>query len=435
MTKDEIHLQAVAAYLGCGTDAGGRLGAILKGTGVGKTKDGIVICRYFRDLIGPDVKILWLTNSTKLKTEDTPEDFEKWGEKELWDECITAECYQSAYKWVDTTWDLVVGDEFDFCLTPEYFKFFTNNTYTNLLGLTATVDRDKMPYLLEVATVCFKYSTQQAQADGVLNQSNFVLVEFELERVQKTIKVEYTKAGQKLHFMQTENEAYDYLDKQYLKAIRDKNKLERDMFKASVLGHDVTEFEKKIKWKTFSINQLVSRRKEFLWSLNSAKTVVHKILKKTLLGSGNEQNKALVFSTRTAQANKLCKSAYHGGKGNDPEAINKLNRGEIRAAAVVKAVNRGANLVGVNHIIKESYEGSSTDFQQQHGRGTRLEVNEFLTFWILKPYFYKSVPKKGKDGKVTIEKQRKPTQAVAWSIEMVKGFDLSNAKRITDKQI
>lgn len=434
MTKDDIHLQAVAGFMNCGTDTEGRYGAILKGTGVGKTKDGIVICRYFVDLLGPDCKILWLTNSTKLKTEDTPADFEKWGEGELWKSNVTAECYQSAYKWVSTEWDLVVADEGDFALTDEYIKFFLNNTYSNLLFLTATVASEKREYLLQIAKVCFEYTTQQAQNDGVLNKSNFVIVDFDLERYKKTIEVKYTKGNQRLSFWQTENEAYDYLDKQYLKAIREKNKLEREVMLAKLVGKDTTDLDKKIKSKTYGIQALISKRKEFLWSLYSSKMVTHKILKKVLLGVGNEQNKALVFATRTAQADKLCKNTYHG-KSQDMEAINRLNAGVVRAVAVVKAINRGANLIGVNHIIKESYEGSYVDFQQQHGRGTRLEVNEFLTFWILRPYFYKSVPKKLPDGQYTYEKQRKPTQAVAWSIEMVKGFDLSNAKRINESEL
>ena len=51
-------------------------------------------------------------------------------------------CYQNAYKLKEEHYDIVVCDEIHLGLSPEYRKFFENNTWNRLLCMTATPPED-----------------------------------------------------------------------------------------------------------------------------------------------------------------------------------------------------------------------------------------------------------------------------------------------------
>ena len=86
---------------------------------------------------------------------------------------------------------------------------------------------------------------------------------------------------------------------------------------------------------------------------------------------------------------------------------------------VCKKLNRGVNLQGVNYLIKESFDGSETDFQQQHGRLMRLKPDEVAKIIVLVPYYKALVKTESKDlfggTVVTTKMQRMPTQARKWA--------------------
>jgi superfamily II DNA or RNA helicase len=95
--------------------------------------------------------------------------------------------------------------------------------------------------------------------------------------------------------------------------------------------------------------------------------------------------------------------------------------------SVCKKLNRGANLIGVNVIIKESFDGSETDFQQTHGRLMRLKPEQTGYYIILVPYFEDLV--RTENG--AFRRVLMPTQVSKWASKMSASFDMSNSRVIT----
>lgn len=383
MTRDQIQQEAYDAWINQNS-----IGTVIGGTGVGKTLIGIWACR--NEIKN---KILWLTNALRLKDIGTPEDFKKW---DVNPDMVVFETYQSAYKWKDTEWDLVVADEADFALTPMYSLFFENNKYTKLLMLTGTSTPEKTTeYLDRLAPICYTFTTQKAQQEGILNGSNFIFVHFHLSE-EKTIQLK--------GFKQSEQGMYEWLQK---------NVIEK--------WHELQELEENPKSSTAQINYAkkafqwsINKRKEFLLNLDSSAKIARKLAKARI----QEGHKVVSFSKRTEQAEKIASHTYHSKNKKDSTVIEDFNSGKIKGFGVVDAINRGENLVGLDTIIYESYDSSTTSFQQRHGRGCRLEVDDLLTIYILLPYYFK------KDKEL-------PTQAVTWAMEMTKEFDVSQAKHIS----
>jgi superfamily II DNA or RNA helicase len=444
MTKDEAHDIAFDAWLATGVQDGVFVkdikAAYIGGTGTGKSKVGSsateYVCHYLKNLGQStfEPKILILAHSTRLRDYGWRDEFQKWGTIYLWDYVTTA-CYQAAYKWENTHWDLVIADEGDFALTDEYIKFFQNNTFDNILFLTATLTPDKRKMLAEICPICHEYSTVDAQQDGVLNQSSFTIVEFDLNRRDKDIAVEYKKGGKKYVFHQTENEKYQYLEERCEKALMQLQIAQQKLSKLEFLQNkaktaserhkyvqDIADALELVKNKQITFYRSASARKEFLHSLKSARTAA-KLLVQAVLNK-DESNKILVFSKTTAQIDKILKYTYHSANSSDNPNIDLFNKGDIRYLGVCDALNRGENLVGVNHILKESYVGSTTEFQQQHGRGTRLEVSDTMRFIILIPVWHRKIVNEDK----SISWNREYTQAKKWANEMTRDFDLSNSK-------
>lgn len=413
MSREEIQKEALDAWIGNDCN-----GALILGTGVGKTKIAIDAIRYHIINYHPegqwngDVRILWLTNSERLRDIDTRADFEKWEAEDLL-QYVEFQCIQTAYKYNQTKWDLVVADEGDFMLTEEYFKFFTNNSYFQLLFLTATVDKTKQEMLDSLCKTVYTYTTTQAQDDGILNKSTITFAKYMLDDKDKYIP---TKGKNKSVFYQTENECYSYLEKRCIAELLKYNTT-KSLYDGAVLvsnQSDIIRFEKQLKTCQATHKFWTTKRANFLWELKKSVRVAQVMILSTI--KENKTNKCLVFSKRTEQVEKIVKVTYHAKNKKDNTALEDLSSSKTRVVGVVQAVNRGVNINGLTHLIFESYDGSSTSFQQRHGRGTRLGVDDVMNAYILVPYY------KDKDGKV------KPTQAYKWAKDMT--ADFTNIKEI-----
>ena len=110
----------------------GFVGSVIAGTGFGKSRVGVLAVEHTL-MDGGDALILVPTVQLQ---EQFVEEFAKWGVDSTNVEVI---CYQSAYKLKDLHYNIVVCDEIHLGLSPEYRKFFENNTYDRLLCMTATL--------------------------------------------------------------------------------------------------------------------------------------------------------------------------------------------------------------------------------------------------------------------------------------------------------
>lgn len=384
--RDEFQEEVVSAFINLKEP---RFGTAVCGTGIGKSKIAVDIIKKLKPK-----NILILVDGERSRDETWPKTFEKFRAKGYLSKTVI-ECYQTAYKWTNKKFDLVICDEFDFSLTEEYSKFYFNNTYNNLLGLTGFINEEKKELGDKIAPVFITYKTTDAQKDSLLNKTKLNIYRFPLD-TRKTIKVEYKKAGKTKHFMQSENDAYIYLEKNVNKGV-----MMLSMAELEDKKEDIN------KWKAF-LAYSTRKRRNFLLSLQSSRALARQLEWRIL--SDNDQNKILIFSALTKQSDLICTHTYHS-KNKVKQNIENLNSGIIRTLGVCKAIDRGENLEGVNFFLFESYDGSQTSFQQRHGRATRLKINKIATLCVLVPYYL--------DNGVY-----KPTQAIKWMKRMVKNFDI-----------
>lgn len=410
--REDIQRQAKEAFFATNMKS-----CILMGTGIGKSKVAIDIIEELRtressaELIFNE-SVLLLVSSERLRDNDWKANFEKFGTD--W-KFIVPECYQTAYKWTGRHFGVVIADEFDFALTEQYSSFFVSNTYDVLIALTAYIPEHKRELANSIAPVCFEESTQSAQDKGLLNKTKFIQVNFDLSN-DKDIQVK-KKDGN--FFYQSENGYYTFYEEAIQKAIIAKSVLEGKANANDLMNVSNAEVDKKLAKVQYQLEYLIRKRKDLLHTLTSAqkvtKNLLHEILK-------DENNKVIVFSKRTEQISKICDNTYHSK--NKGDGIDLFDSGKARLLGVCEAINRGSNLERASHIIKESYVGSDTDFQQQHGRGVRLKPDEIMTFIILVPHFWIRVAiLDEKKNLLRYEWARRPTQAKQWMSKMLEGFN------------
>lgn len=399
---------------------------LVLGTGVGKSRIAINACEswinllYYKHNINPTILIL--VPSERLRDHGWREEIVKWaGKYRYLDSVVSIQCYQTAHRLSHQVWDIVIADEIDFALTEQYAKFFRNNQIRVIIGLTAYVADEKKELLNSIAPVCFSYSTQDGQRDGILNKTAFYQVNFDLSNT-KNISIPM-KGGRS--FMQSEVGLYNYLDEQFNKSLYAMSALRKQAARDGLLGGEASmdQATKKAEWKfkTFS-----RKRKELLHSLKSSVQVT-----KLLLGKIKENldNRVLIFSKLTSQIDQIVEHTFHS-KNKELDKLSHFSNCRFAELGVCEAVNRGVNLVEVNNIIIESYVGSETDFQQKHGRGVRLDPSKTLNFFLLVPHVHTRAAVKQDNGSILWQQIRRPTQAGSWKERMTDSFNMSNIKTI-----
>lgn len=407
-SRETIQKEAVDAFM---FQAGGR-GTIVAGTGTGKSKIAIDIIDTIIKQENNTIDILLLTNSETLRDKNWYDEFTRWGQVNIYDKSVTSWTYQKAYK-EKGYWDLIIFDEVDFACTPEYGKCFQNLKSKYALGLTGFLPPEKEEFLNQYLPVCYRAETQALQESGVLNKSEFILINFPLSK-EKNIEKKVRKTGAK--FYTSENDEYKYWDKEFQKAMIVKTSLDKQVrlgFPVKVTDLTSAEWNFKIK---------ASKRKSILNTLNSSVKVVQNLVKHIHSTKGN---KIVVFSALTDQADKFGFPTYHGKSNSTEKGLDRLNKGEINTLAVCKAINRGINIVDLNYIIREGYDSSQTDFSQIHGRGLRLKANQIMKFIILIPQYEDFV--KTENG--SMKKMMIKTQASRWAEKSMSSFNTEGITR------
>lgn len=432
-TRAEVQRSAVNAFLRTNLEA-----CLEIGTGVGKSKIAIDILNelYKLPLPNKDKPVLVLVPRTRLRDTDWKFQFDKFG---FDSRKVQLECYQTAYVWNNREYFAVIADEFDFSLTQHYSRFYIEtvgeqytprNHYQALIAITATIADDKRHLANKIAPTCFTYSTQQAQADGILNKTKFYLVKYDLGQV-KDIEVKYKRNGREQSFFQSENGLYLYNEDKFNKALYSMTSTEKKLNTASLMGHDTETIEKDKNKYLYQMKMFSRKRREFLHSLSSSQKVCKLLIETIHKYPGN---KVLVFSKLTKQADAICEHTFHS-KNNTPDEfgytkLDRISQGVLVTLGVCDAVDRGINLDSVNTIIHESYVGSETEFQQKHGRGMRLEAEDTLHYFIMLPHYWERAKVVEENSRTNWKWIRQPTQAETWFKNMTDGFDLSGMELI-----
>jgi superfamily II DNA or RNA helicase len=96
-----------------------------------------------------------------------------------------------------------------------------------------------------------------------------------------------------------------------------------------------------------------------------------------------QENKTLVFTDYTEQADKICKHTYHSKNKNSKNNLEMFKSGEITKLASVQQLNEGVNIPNLKvGIIMHSY-ANEKKLPQKIGRLLRLNPNDTADIHIL----------------------------------------------------
>lgn len=314
--------------------------AAIIATGTGKAK---MLIDLAEELIEKKniSRILYCCDNQTLRDSPTngfPEQLKRWGSEAL-KKRVILECYQTAYKFEDREYDLLLADEFDYALTPKYSNIFFKNKFKHKILVSGTCSSDKLKLLKEICPLVYKFGTADAEDRGVINKTKYY---------------EY-------RYKMSEDESEKYLD--YTQKI--------------ALNAGLENEAQRLFW--------TGKRSNLLYTLESSKKACHKVmrwLRDTI------DPKIIVFCQRQEQADIICKNSFHGGSEKE-DNLNKFQDDEIKYLSVVGKIDRGVNLKGANASIFESMNGSETKFTQKNGRLKRLGAEDFATVVFLNPYVRK----------------------------------------------
>ena len=244
-------------------------------------------------------------------------------------------------------------------LTKEYFKFYTNNEYDRIVGLSATISRDtlideedlinpklnKGDLLDSIAPVILTISQDQAIDMGLIADYEILVYYHQLDTTSKTMK-----AGTKAKpFMATEKAVYDFYDAAFKKSL----------------------FLPPGKHKTFAIRNASSKRAAVLYDAPSKTPFVNKVIKEfpnnKYIIFGNSLDALLGITSNTV-------SSRNSDKQNE-EIKNSFMSNKTIVIASFKKLKQGSNLSGVNVAIIHSYYSVDKDYVQRVGRILRLGEN------------------------------------------------------------
>lgn len=384
--KDQLQRRGLNRWVKAGFK-----GTLEYATGIGKTRCGVLAIEYVFKII-KEPKVLILAPTEVIRDSVWLKEFHKWGMFDLYNK-VQLECIQTAYKWEQQHFDLVICDELTEYLVPndkffekdyEYFKFFENNTYDKLLGLTAKVED--------------KYSVTCKLIAPIVDSVPLpIALQMGLVAPHKIYKIG-------LSFTEDEQVFYETSDKIFLRlfnlflddvGIVSLKRLQMCLLDYRYFKHyfesdypviiDNMIDKPSITFLNYSFsdvrsyakvaNEHMSKRKNLLYSaenkLKAAKELIDNFPDKQVL----------IFAETIDMCDKLQKLigdksiVYHSGitKTQRPKNLVKFIDKEKNVLISAKALNLGLDISSVDMVIIVAGTSSPQDFIQRIGRGVRLE--------------------------------------------------------------
>lgn len=338
--KDAIQREALDAWV-----KAGKKGTAEIATGIGKT---FLALHALYTMPKDDKTHLFLAESTS-REKDFKDDCDKYaeifGKHPLKDYDVKFYCYQTVYKWKkQPNIGLVIADEIHDSLTPAYSKFYFNNKYQAIIGLSATVNREteyeeftKGELLDKIAPVCFTYDLSTGIEEGTSRNLKVFVIHHQLNDTKKVMQA----GNAKKRFYQTELAAYSYWDKQHKKAwyISDE---ETKKFRIRITSH---------------------KRSNILYNLPSKVDATSKLLK-------GLKGKSIVFANSLDSLHQITPNVLSSRQSEDKNKRIRedFDKNKIRTIGSFKKLKQGANLKGLDNCVIMSYYSTEKDIIQRMGR-------------------------------------------------------------------
>ena len=338
------------------------VGSIIAGTGFGKSRCGILAASHVYNL-NRSSKILILVPTVQLQSQFA-EEFHKWGLEDCLDN-VDILCYQSAYKLSGNHYGLVLCDEIHLGLSPEYRKFFENNTYDKLLCMTATLP-EEIEYKQLLATLSptvYKITLDQCVAKGIVSPYTIYCKPVQLTGTEKD---EYKKINNSFVYYKYKLGQFNAFD-EAKRIMGDKNAHPADK-KCAVMFYRAIRERKKI--VDFASNKITQFQKLVL---------------------NNMDSKILAFSGANDFTDQMCASvsplsaAYHSKitKKKREQALEDFKTNKINVLCSTKALNQGLDIPDANMGVMCGITSKALPMIQRVGRLIRFQEGKVGEIYIL----------------------------------------------------
>ena len=357
--KDEEQRKAINAWA-----RSGFVGSIIAGTGFGKSRCGVIAAGKTLDS-NEDGRAIVMVPTNQLQ-EQFKEEFIKWGYEHVLDR-VDIVCYASAYKLENEHYQVVVCDEIHLGLSPEYRKFFENNTWDRLLFMTATVPEESEYFdlLKSLAPVVYRISLDKCVSLGLVSPYEVICVPIELteleDKAYKKANNMFVYAKYKLgqfgafdtakHIMGAGKNTASNEDKasaaQFYRAIRERK---------SVVDH--------------ADNKIAALQKIVI------KNIGEKIL---VFGGDNE------FTNKLADATDTFSTVYHSGirKKAKEKALEDFRSGDKPVLCSTKALNQGFDVADATMAVICGLTSKALTMIQRVGRIIRYQEGKQAKIYVL----------------------------------------------------
>lgn len=306
---------------------------------VGKTKIGVQLIQ--REQYSG--KILWVTSSVKLRDEDIPAEFVKWGAVDYYER--TQVIHYSMLHKIQDIFDVVILDEYQHLTDAGAVGFFSKDiAYNQIIGLSGTHpknwDKEDLLKRLNLKPIV-TMGIEEAIENKLIADYEIKIVDVYLNNKDKNVK-----AGSKdKPFFQTEANAYAY--------------------RSSQVEADPYNFRKKL------------NRMRMIYDSPSKEIVAGKLLRSL-------QGRKLIFCSSIAQAERLSPDSNYHSKTNKEDLQKFLNQ-ETDILACVNAGGTGFTYHNVDHFILVQANSDQTgETTQKFARSLLLQEGYKATVWILR---------------------------------------------------
>jgi len=358
-TKDQEQRKALNAWAKAGFT-----GSIIAGTGFGKSRCGVIAIGKTLDSI-EDSRALVIVPTTQLQDQFKGE-FIKWNYKHVLDR-VDIICYQSAYKLKEEHYDIVVCDEIHLGLSPEYRKFFENNTWNRLLCMTATPPEDieYKEILFAMAPLIYKISLDKCVELGLVSPYEIVCIPIQLTDIEQK---EYKKANNTFVYSKYILGQFDAFDQAKYIMGPGKNSATNEQKAAAA------QFYRSIRARKAVVDHADNKVAEL------QKIVIKNIGEKILVFGGSNE-----FTNKLADATETFSSVYHSGKTKKQkeQALKDFRSGDKPVLCSTKALNQGFDVADATMAVICGLTSKGLTMIQRVGRIIRFQEGKVGRIIIL----------------------------------------------------
>jgi superfamily II DNA or RNA helicase len=338
MTKDEIQLECLEAITKSKT------GTAALGTGVGKTKLGLM---YIHHLFDETIRKILIVAPKRAIFKEWTSQAEQYGYDHFIN-LIEFTTYLSLSKKNPKDYDIVILDE-NHSLLSSHEDFLSNYNHY-LLGLTGTPPvneyNEKFKLIDKYCPIRYSYFVDQAVEDNLLNDYRIIVHVLELGK-QKNVEV---KLKNKPSFYTSEVDNYNYW--------------------SARLAHSSNAKERQI-------NSIM--RMKALMTYPSKEVYATKLIQHIT----KTEDKVLIFANTQEQADKLSPYSYHSKNPNSENNLDLFMAGSIKELSCVMQLSEGKNIPNLRQSLILHAYGNERKSQQRIGRTLRLNPSETATIHIL----------------------------------------------------